>query len=186
MSIVGPPSDADIKRMKCSDVMSPLLAKYVASIRRANAIKHQASSTEQQLQQLQPQSVSAALKTRFRGASDVLLTILQRLLSFDPECRISAGDAFVQLLTSLPESSLPASASASLPLAASASPGVLTASSPSPPAARLHKHPIDSTLQGGHKGDSPHGGGCGCGCGCGSGFIGAVIIVASVVHFTPV
>ena len=155
MSIVGPPSDADIKRMKCSDVMSPLLAKYVASIRRANAIKHQASSTEQQLQQLQPQSVSAALKTRFRGASDVLLTILQRLLSFDPECRISAGDAFVQLMTSLPESSSPASAS--LPLAASASPGMLTASSPLPPAARLHKHPIDSTLEGGHKGDSPHG-----------------------------
>ena len=149
LSIVGPPSDTDIKHMQCSDVMAPLLSKYVAGIRRASAVKQQASSSDVQQQQLQ--GISAALKNKFRGAPDILLLILQRLLSFDPEFRISAGDAFVELLTSQPPQLL------SPPSAGGAgAAGAVTVQAPPSPIIgtppRMHKHPIDATLEGGHKG----------------------------------
>ena len=150
MTIVGPPSDADIKHMKCSDVMAPLLSGYMSSIRKSAAVKQQASSTDQQQQQ--QQGVSAALKTKFAGASDVLLMILQRLLSFDPEARISAGDAYVELLSTSPECLL-APATASAASGSSATSGALPGFAPPPSPARVLKHPIDATLEGGHKGD---------------------------------
>jgi hypothetical protein len=152
MSIVGPPSDIDIKHMKCSDVMAPMLANYVGRVRKANSLQQQhafaaAASPDQQQQQQQQQQqhqhgISPKLRLKFKGASDVLLLMLQRLLSFDPEVRISAGDAFVELLASATErpSGSPASSAGAV---AAVSPG----SSASTP-----RHPIDSTLEGGHKG----------------------------------
>ncbi len=151
MTIVGPPSDADIKHMKCSDVMAPLLSGYMSSIRKSAAVKQQASSTDQQQQQ-QQQGVSAALKAKFAGASDVLLLILQRLLSFDPEARISAGDAYVELLSTSPECLLAPTAGLASS-GSSATSGVLPGCAPTPSPARVLKHPIDATLEGGHKGD---------------------------------
>ncbi len=148
MTIVGPPSDADIKHMKCSEVMAPLLSGYMSSIRKSAAVKLQASSTDQQ----QQQGVSAALKTKFAGASDVLLLILQRLLSFDPEARISAGDAYVELLSTSPECLLAPTAGLA-PSGSSATSGVLPGCAPPLSPARVLKHPIDATLEGGHKGD---------------------------------
>jgi hypothetical protein len=150
MTIVGPPSDADIKHMKCSDVMAPLLSGYMSSIRKSAAVKQQASSTDQQQQQ--QQGVSAALKAKFAGASDVLLLILQRLLSFDPEARISAGDAYVELLSTSPECLLAPTAGLASS-GSSATSGVLPGCAPTPSPARVLKHPIDATLEGGHKGD---------------------------------
>jgi hypothetical protein len=147
MSIVGPPSDADLKRMKCSDVMAPLLSNYIGRIRKANAAQQQALAAvaipdhhqqqQQQQQQQQHQIISAKLRLKFKGASDVLLLMLQRLLSFDPDTRVSAGDAFVDL-----SSSPPPAASGSAAAAASAA-------AASPP---RHRHPIDSSVEGGHKG----------------------------------
>ena len=143
MSIAGPPSDADIKHMKCSDVMTPLLNAYIGRIRKAYASQQQqqqvaAASPEQQ----QQPGISPVLAAKFKGASPTLLLMLQRLLSFDPEFRISAGDAFVQL-ASTPLASAPSSLSAVHAAASS--------SSPHPP--RLLKHPIDAAVDGGHTGD---------------------------------
>ena len=41
MNIIGPPSDADIQQMKCSDVMAPVLLNYVCKIRKAKATQQQ-------------------------------------------------------------------------------------------------------------------------------------------------
>lgn len=147
MSIVGPPSDTDIKHMKCSDVMAPMLANYVGRVRKANSLQQQhafaaAASPDQQQQQQQHHGISPKLRLKFKGASDVLLLMLQRLLSFDPEVRISAGDAFVQLLASATEQP-PGSPASCVGTVAASSPGSC-ASTP--------RHPIDSTLEGGHKG----------------------------------
>ncbi len=148
LSIIAPPSDADVKHMQCSDVMAPLLSKYVAGIRRASALKQQASSSDVQQQH---QGISTTLKNKFRGAPDILLFILQRLLSFDPEFRISAGDAFVELLASQPQQLLSPPSAGSADVAAAAA-GQVPASPPIGTPPRMHKHPIDATLEGGHKG----------------------------------
>ncbi len=160
MSIVGPPSDADIKRMKCSDVMTPLLLNYVGRMRKANSAQQQALAAaaipeqhkqHQQQPQQQQHAISPKLRLKFKGAPDQLLLLLQRLLSFDPEFRVSAGDAFVELLASAP--SAPSSLQPRLSL--SSSEDDCAAGSPFACVASpdRHKHPIDASVDGGHKGD---------------------------------
>ena len=166
MNIIGPPSDADIQQMKCSDVMAPVLLNYVCKIRKAKATQQQALAAaaapqeqqqQQQQQQQSQQGISLTLASKFNGASPVLLLLLQRLLSFDPEFRISAGDAFVELSSSsaaasLPSPSSPSSSSSSSSAAAAASCS-LSGSSASPTPSHARRHPIDATLEGGHKGE---------------------------------
>jgi type II secretory pathway pseudopilin PulG len=151
--------------MQCSDVMSPLLLNYVGRIRKANAAQQQALSAaailEQQQQQQQHHQqqqqhhlpiVSPKLRLKFKGASEQLLLLLQRLLSFDPEFRVSAGDAFVELSAS----PLPSAASPQSRLSQATLGGALTTVSPvsSPSSTARHKHPIDASVEGGHKGDA--------------------------------
>jgi hypothetical protein len=151
--------------MQCSDVMSPLLLNYVGRIRKANAAQQQALSAaaifEQQQQQQQHHQqqqqhhlpiVSPKLRLKFKGASEQLLLLLQRLLSFDPEFRVSAGDAFVELSAS----PLPSAASPQSRLSQATPGGALTTVSPvsSPSSTARHKHPIDASVEGGHKGDA--------------------------------
>ena len=162
MNIIGPPSDADIQQMKCSDVMAPVLLNYVCKIRKAKATQQQALAAaapqeQQQQQQQQQLGISLTLASKFTGASPVLLLLLQRLLSFDPEFRISAGDAFVELslssaAASLSSPSSPSSSSSSSSAAAAASCS-LSGSSVSPTPAHARRHPIDATLEGGHTGE---------------------------------